>query len=467
VLAVVTALPAIRRDLGASLATLQWTVNAFTLPWAAVIITAAALGDRLGRRRVYAFGLALFTVASAACALAPSAEVLIGARAVQGIATGIITPLSLTILTVAFPAERRGAIVGIWGGIGGLAVAGGPLVGGAVTQGLSWHWIFWVNVPIGLAAAVLSVFMLAESKGPPTRLDLPAVVLVPGGAVGIVLGLVRAAELGWTSAESVGTLGLGSLLLAGFVAWELRAQQPMLPMRLFRSLTFSAANLTGFFMSGALIGAAFLVSQYFQLALGYSPFDSGLRVLPWTATPLVVAPLAGVLSDRIGRRPLMVVGMVLHGAGLAWFALLASTRLEYWPSILTLVIAGVGFSMVVPVTPSAILSAVAPEDMGKGSAVYSTLMRFGNAFGLAIATAVFASNGDLATPSSFTAGFRPALAVVAGLSVLGAIAALAVNKPRAVAARADVTGSDSHTSTIGLAPVTRVGAAGQEAPRGH
>src|SRR5712692_303483 len=230
-LVVVTALAAIQRDLHANLSTLEWTINAFTLAFAAGIITAAALGDRLGRRRIFTIGLGLFTVASAACALAPSTGLLIVARAVQGLGAAMVMPVSLTILASAFPPERRGAIVGIYGGIGGLAVASGPLIGGAITQGLDWHWIFWVNVPIGLVASVLAILRLAESHGPATRLDLPAVGLVSGGAVGLVWGLVRADEVGWGSVETVGALGLGLLLLGGFVAWERRAPAPMLPPR--------------------------------------------------------------------------------------------------------------------------------------------------------------------------------------------------------------------------------------------
>jgi len=431
-LVVITALPAIQRELGIDLTTLQWTVNAYTLPFAAGIVTAAALGDRLGRRRVFGSGLALFAAASAVCALSPSAEWLIGARAVQGVAAAMVMPISLTILTAAFPAERRGAIVGIWAGLGGLAVASGPLVGGAVTAGLSWHWIFWVNVPIGLIAATLATRRLTETTGPPTRLDLPAVGLVSGGAVGIVLGMVRAAEVGWTSTQTVVALGLGVVLMAGFVAWELRAPEPMLPMRLFRNLTFSAANATGFLMFGSLNGAAFLVAQYFQIGQGASPLDAGLRMLPWVAIPLVGAPVAGAASDWIGRRPLMVAGMLLQGAGFGWFARLAGPGFDHGQLVVPLLMAGAGISMVFPTTPAAVLSAVAPGDMGKASGVNSTLQRFGAAFGVALAATVLAASGDLGTPAAFTAGFQPALAAVAGLSSLGALTALAVRVPRAV-----------------------------------
>jgi EmrB/QacA subfamily drug resistance transporter len=429
-LVVVTALPVIHRDLGASLSTLEWTINAYTLAYAAGIITAAALGDRFGRRRVFATGLALFSAASAACALAPTAELLIAFRVIQGIGAAIVMPLSLTILTAAFPPERRGAIVGLWGGIAGLAVAGGPLVGGAIAQGLDWHWIFWVNAPIGLVATILSVVFLAESHGPATRLDLPAVGLVSGGAIGIVWGLVRASDVGWGSTQTLVALGLGLLLLVGFVAWERRATEPMLPLRLFRSRSFTAANATGFLMVATLTGAAFLAAQYFQLGLGFSPLGTGVRFLPWTATPMLVAPAAGLLSDRIGQRPVMVAGTLLQGVGLAWFALVATTGVEYGQMVLPLLVAGVGVSMAIAATPTAVLSAVAPPDIGKASGANSTFQRFGSVFGVAIGTAVFAANGHLGTPASVNAGFRPALAVVAGLSVLGAITALAVRSRR-------------------------------------
>jgi len=436
-LVVITALPAMQRDLHAGLSTLEWTVNAYGLAFAAGIITAAALGDRYGRRRVFTLGLALFTTASAACALAPSAGALVAARAVQGIGAAMVMPLSLTILTTAFPSERRGAIVGVWGGIAGLAVASGPLVGGAVTQGLDWHWVFWVNVPIGLAGTVLSTVGLAESRGPATRLDLPAVALASGGAIGLVWGLVRANDVGWGSLQTAATLAAGILLLAGFVAWERRAPEPMLPLRLFGRAGFAAANLTGALSSAALTAAAFLVAQYFQVVLGLSPLAAGLRLLPWTATPLLVAPLAGALSDRIGQRPLLVLGMALQGAGYAWVALAASTGAGYPQLVLPLVLAGVGVSMVVPTAPTAVVNTVAPRDIGKASGANSTLQRFGGAFGVAVTTAVFAAHGHLGAPATFDAGFRPALAVAAGLSLLGALSALAVTAGRRRQAEAD------------------------------
>jgi EmrB/QacA subfamily drug resistance transporter len=436
-LVVVTALPAIHRDLGAALSQLEWTINAFTLTFAAGIIIAAALGDRFGRRRVFVIGLAVFSLASAACALAPNAGILIAARAVQGLGAAMVMPLSLTILFAAFPPERRGAVVGIWGALGGIGVAAGPLVGGAVTQGLDWHWIFWVNVPIGIVAIALSLLRLTETRGPATRLDLVAAALVGAGATGIVWGLIRAGEIGWTSSEVVATLAAGLGLVLGFIAWEARAAEPMLPLRLFRSRTFTASIVTSSLMAGSIFSGAFLVAQFFQIGLGYSPLESGLRVLPWTATPLFIAPIGGALSDRIGRRPLLVAGLLLQAAGFTWLAAVASTTTAYVVMVVPLIFAGVGISLALPVAPTTVLGAVSPADVGKASGVNTAMQRFGSAFAIAVASAVFAANGQLSSPAAFTGGFRPALTVVAGLALLGALTALAIEH-RPVTARAPV-----------------------------
>ena len=265
-LVVITALPSIHRELGGNVATLQWTVNAYNMAFAAGIITAAALGDRLGRRRVYLIGLAIFTAASAACALAPSSGFLIAARTVQGVGAAIITPLSLTILTSAFRPERRGTVIGIWSGIAGLGAIGGPLVGGAVTQGLSWHWIFWVNVPVGVLALIGSRCILQESHGPRSGLDVPGLVLVSGASVALVWGLAEASQDGWTSPGIVASLAGGICLLVAFLAWEARAGEPMIPLSLFRNTTFSAAIGALFLMTASTFGAVFLTSQFFQFA---------------------------------------------------------------------------------------------------------------------------------------------------------------------------------------------------------
>jgi EmrB/QacA subfamily drug resistance transporter len=453
-LVVVTALPAIHRSIGGAIGTLEWAVNAYALTFAAGIITAAALGERLGRRRVYVAGLVVFTLASAACAVAPNASLLIAARAVQGLGAAAVTPLALTILAAAFRVERRGAVVGIFGGISGLAVAGGPLVGGAVTQGLDWHWIFWINVPFGVFAVLGSLLFLptgraASSGSAQARLDVPGAVLSAGGAALLTWGLVRVGESGW--GDPLGLAGLlgGLAVLTGFVAWERRVASPMLPLRLFRVRTFAAANVTGFMSFGAIMSAAFLTAQYFQLGLGYSPLAAGLRMLPWTATPMVVAPAAGALADRIGTRPLLVVGLALQAGGLAWVALLASAGPVlaetggYGRYVLPFVVAGVGISMAIPTVPTAALSAVSPADVGRASGASNTTQRFGGAFGIALVSAVFAAHGHLGTSASFTAGYRPAMLGAAGLSLLGAVAAVAIGGRRPGAlGQPQNTGSD-------------------------
>jgi EmrB/QacA subfamily drug resistance transporter len=423
---VATALPRMQADLGVGLTTLQWTLNSYGIAFAVGIITAAALGDRYGRRLIFTIGLALFTIASGACALATSAPELIAARTVQGLGGAIVLPLSLTILTTAFPAERRGTIVGIYGGLAGAAVAAGPLVGGAVTQGINWHWIFWINVPIGVAAAVLSLRLLPESRGARERLDLAGVGLVTGGVLAIVWGLVRASQSGWASPEIVTTLSAGAILLAAFAGWENRVSQPMVPLRLFRARAFAIGNATAFLMSGAIFAGAYLVAEEFQFARGYSPVSTGLRLLPFFATPMIVSPLAGALSDKIGRRPVMVTGLALLTGGLTWVAVRGALTTSWVELVLALLVAGVGISMALPTVPTAVLNAVAPHEMGKASGINYMAQRLGGVFAIAISTAVFTANGHLGTPASVTAGFRPALAACAGLALLATLSAAAI-----------------------------------------
>jgi EmrB/QacA subfamily drug resistance transporter len=423
-LVVITALPRMQRDLHVGLASLQWTVNSYGIAFAAGIITAAALGDRLGRQRVFVAGVALFTLASAACALAPDVSTLIAARTVQGLGGAVVLPLSLTILTTAFPAERRGMIVGIYGGLAGLAVAAGPLVGGAVTQGIDWHWIFWINVPIGAIAVLLSLRLLPESYGGAARLDLPGVGLVSAGVVAIVWGLVRANQSGWGSIEIVTCLVAGTVLLTAFFVWESRTSEPMLPLRLLRIPAFAAGNSATFLMSGSIFAAAFFVFQYFQLARGYSPIETGIRLLPWLATPVFVAPLAGAISDRIGQRPVMTTGLLLQTLAFAWIAFNGASA-SYLAFVLVLTAAGIGISMALPTVPTAVLSSVKPTEMGKASGINYMMQRFGAVFAIAIASSVFAAYGHLGTQASVTAGFKPALAACAVLSLLATVAASA------------------------------------------
>jgi EmrB/QacA subfamily drug resistance transporter len=434
-LVVVTALPKIGAQLHAGLPTLQWTVNAYGIAVAAGIIAAAALGDRIGRKRMFIAGVMLFTLSSAACALSDSAGTLIAARAVQGLGGAAILPLSLTILIGAFPIERRGMIIGIYGGLAGLAVAAGPLVGGAVTQGLSWHWIFWINVPIGLLASALSLRLLSESRGPLARLDVPGILLVAAGSVSFVWGLTRSGALGFGNAQVLCTLIAGALLIAAFVVWEGRAPAPMVPLRLFRERGFAAGNVASFMMTGSIFGGGFMIIQYAQLARGYSPVDTGVRLLPWLGMPMFVSPLAGALGDRIGPRPVIATGLTLQALGFGWVAARAGSGLSYPEMAAALCLAGIGISMALPTVPAAVLSAVMPHEIGKASGVTTTMQRFGSVFAVATATAVFTGSGSFHSAHTVTAGFRPALGVCAALSLLGALAALGIRaQERPVAA---------------------------------
>jgi EmrB/QacA subfamily drug resistance transporter len=427
--ALFTALPRMQRDLHADLASLQWTVNSYGIAFAAGIITAAALGDRFGRRRVFNLGLALFTLASAACALAPNAVDLVVARSIQGLGAAAVLPLSLTILTTAFPPQRRGLIVGIYGGLAGLAVAAGPIVGGVVTEGLDWHWIFWVNVPIGLLAAALATRLLPESHGAPERLDLLGVALVSAGVVGLVWALVRANDVGWSSPEIVSTLVAGFSLLLAFVGWERRVPKPMVPMRLFRNRAFAVGNVTTFLMSGATFAAAFLITQEFQFARGYSPIATGLRLLPFFGTPMVVSPIAGALSDRVGRRPIIVTGLTLQALGFAWVAARGSLHTSWVELVIALLVAGAGVSMALPTVPTAVLGSVAEIELGKASGINYMAQRFGAVFAIAIGSAVFSAHGNLGDPAAVTAGFRPALWSSAIFAALAALSSLAISTP--------------------------------------
>jgi EmrB/QacA subfamily drug resistance transporter len=425
-LVVSTALNTIRLDLGASVEQLEWTVNAYNLSFAVLLIPAAALGDRYGRRRLYAAGLVLFTAASAACAVAPSVGWLIGARAVQGFGAALLLTLALALLSAAFPPERRGAAIGIFSAITGISVASGPLVGGAVVEGIDWEWIFWLNVPIGLLAAPLVLTRMRESFGSDTGLDIGGLALVTGGAFGIVWGLVRGNAAGWDSLEVVGTLAAGVLLVAAFIAWELRAREPMLPMGFFRSRAFSGGNAAIFFTFASLFTGVFFFAQLLQTVLGYGPLDAGLRLLPWTATFITVAPIVGNLVDRIGERPFMVGGLLLQAAGLAWIAVIAEPDMAYGELVAPLILAGVGVSMAIPSGQNSVLGSVALEAVGKAAGANSMMRELGGVFGIAVAVAVFAGAGGYVSAAAFTDGFAAAIGVAAALSFAGAVAGLAL-----------------------------------------
>jgi EmrB/QacA subfamily drug resistance transporter len=424
ILVVTTALTTIRLHLGASIDQLEWIVNAYTLSFAVLLMTASALGDRFGRRRLFIIGLGLFTVMSAACALAPGIGWLIAARAVQGAGSAMIMPHAMALLSGAFPPHRRAKALGIFSGVTGLAILGGPMIGGAVVQGLAWPWIFWLNVPIGLLVIPLAVRRIEESRRSVARLDLGGAALVTGAALGLVWGLVRGNAAGWGSAEVAGSLAGGALLTAAFVAWELRARAPMLPMRLFRSRAFAAGNAAGFGMYGSIFGAAFFLAQYFQTTLHYGPLAAGLRLAPWTVTLSLVAPAAGAWAGRVGERPLISGGLAMQAAGFAWIAFLARDGASYPAMIAPLVLAGCGVSMAMPAAQNCVIGAVARDDIGKASGAFNTLRQLGGTFGIAILAAVFSGTGSYASARAFSDGFVPATVIAAGLSLAAAAAGL-------------------------------------------
>ncbi len=428
-LVVSTAIPVIRVDLGASIEELEWIVNAYTLTFAAFLLTGAALGDRFGRKRMFMVGIGIFTAASAAAALAPTADWLIAARAVQGIGAAIVTPLTLTILSAAVPAARRGAALGVWSGVAGLAVAAGPLVGGAVVEGLSWQWIFWINVPIGLVLLPLAT-RLTESYGPDKALDLPGLGLASAGLLSLVWGLVNGNGHGWTSPEIVAAIAVGVALLIAFVGWERRVEQPMLPMRFFRNRAFSAANGASLLMYFGMFGSIFLLTQFFQTAQGFSPLESGLRVLPWTAMPMIVAPIAGALSDRIGGRPLMATGLALQAIGLAWIASVSTATIGYVSLVGPFILSGIGMGLFFAPVANVVLSAVRPVEEGKASGANNAIREVGGVLGVAVLASIFAQAGGYESAAAFNDGLVPALWVGAIVVAVGAALSLLIPRKR-------------------------------------
>jgi EmrB/QacA subfamily drug resistance transporter len=426
-LVVNVALPSIHRDLGASIQALEWTVNAYVLAYAVLLMTGAALGDRFGRKRMFMGGIALFTAASAASALAPTIGLLIAARAAQGVGAAIVTPLTLTLLAEAFPPERRGMALGIWSGISGIAVALGPLVGGAVVQAASWHWIFWINVPIGFALVPLAASRLTESRGAVRKLDLEGLALGSTGLFGIVYGLVRSQSLGWTSAEVVIALAAGVALVFAFVRYELRASEPMLPMSFFANRGFAVTNAVSLAMYFGMFGSIFFLTQFLQNVLHNTPLQAGVKLLVWTGATMVVSPLAGFFSERYGSRPFMVAGLGLQAIALGWLATLTSVSQTYASMLGPFILAGAGMALVFAPAANAVLSAVRTEQAGQASGATNAIRELGGVLGIAVLATVFTSHGSYASPQAYVNGLIPAMWV--GTAVLAAGAVIAAVFP--------------------------------------
>ncbi|MGD0979913.1 MAG: MFS transporter [Solirubrobacteraceae bacterium] len=447
-LVVTVALPSIRHAFGAGVQSLEWTVNAYTLSYAVLLLTGAALGDRFGRRLMFIVGLAIFTVASAAAALAPDTGLLIAARAIQGSGAAIATPLTLTLLAEAFPLERRGMALGVWSAIGGVAVAMGPLVGGAVITLLNWHWIFWINVPVGLVVLPFAARGLSESHGPYGRLDLPGLALGSGGLLGVVYGLVHSQSVGFGATTVVAPLAAGIGLLGAFVLWELRAESPMLPMGFFAERSFLITNLASLAMYFGMFGSIFFLTQDLQIVLHNSPLHAGLKLLVWTGTTMVVAPIAGVLSARWGSRPFLAAGLASQALALALLAATASTHTPYTTLLLPFVLAGGGMGLFFAPAASAVLAAVNPNQAGQASGANNTIREVGGVFGVAVLASVFSSHGSYASGHAFVSGIVPALWV--GVAVLGAFAALVAIVPWRSVAVSQAPASTSENTAAAL-----------------
>jgi EmrB/QacA subfamily drug resistance transporter len=426
------ALATIRSDLHASYEALQWTLNAYTLTFAVLLLTGAALGDRFGRRRVFVSGIALFVAASAACALAPNVPALIVARVIQGVGGALILPLTITLLSMAYPPAERGRAMGMFNAFCGLALICGPLLGGAITQGISWHAIFWINVPLGLIAIPLILRYIEESSTEGTRFDLGGLILASCGAFGLVFGMVRAGTTSWGDPVVLAALGGGCAFAIAFVAWESRAREPMIPLRLFNSRAFALGNLTSMLFNAAVYGSLFFLPQFLQTVQHVSPFGAGLRLLPWMATLFVFSPFSGALVDRIGERRLIVAGLLCQAAGTAWLAAHITTDVPYLVFIVPLVVVGAGVSLVMPATQRMIMNAVARPDVGKASGTFAMARYLGGIFGIAVLVTVFDRTGGLASPGAFTAGFVPAMWAAAAFALAGALTALAATEPRPI-----------------------------------
>jgi EmrB/QacA subfamily drug resistance transporter len=435
-LVVTTALSTIRQDLTASIEALEWTVNAYNLTFAVLLLTGAALGDRFGRRRMFVVGLAVFTIASVACALSPNIGTLIAARAVQGAGAAMVLPLSLTLISAMFPPQQRGRAMGLYLGITGLATFSGPFIGGVIAEGLAWQWIFWLNLPIGVIAILLTTRRVDESVGPNSRLDLGGVVLVTSGAFGIVWALVRGNAAGWGSAEVLGALVLGVALVIAFVLWERRTQAPMLPMRFFRSRAFATANPANFLVFASLYGTMFFLAQYFQTVQGEGPLGAGLRLMPWTATLMVCAPIAGRLVDKVGERKFVVGGLLLQTLGMGWIAMVADTDTGYLEILPALIIGSAGLTMAMPAAQKAVVGAVQPREIGQASGAFMMLRMFGGVFGTSVTVAVFAGVGGYASVEEFSEGFAAGMGAVTALAFVGMLVALGMpgKRPAAPAA---------------------------------
>ncbi|MGN8026411.1 DHA2 family efflux MFS transporter permease subunit [Microbacterium sp. 22242] len=426
-LVMTNALPVLHREMNASIEQLQWFVNAYTLAFAGAILVASALGDRFGRRTVFAIGIALFGAGSVFAALSGDPGQLIAARAVQGLGAAAVMPLSLALLTGAVPAARRALAIGIWGGVSGLGVAVGPLIGGAIMEGWNWQAIFWINVPVAIVAIPLALLVLNNDFGARVRIDVPGAVLAAAGVLALVHAIVRGNDDGWDSFGVIAELALGGALVVAFIVWQWRSSAPLVPLRLFRDRSFSITNVVGFAFSFGTFGSVFILIQYLQVVKGATPLEAAVQTTPWTLAPMFVAPIAGIIAPRVGTRILLVLGLLLQGVALGWVALLLSPDVAYPALIAPFILAGVGMGLVFAPSATALLATLGLVDHAKASGVNSTVRELGVALGTAVMTAIFVGAGGRLLPDHYVDAARPA--VFTGAAVLFAATLVALWLP--------------------------------------
>jgi EmrB/QacA subfamily drug resistance transporter len=424
------ALPSIQRDLQADLSELEWIVTGYALTFASLMLVGGKVADAYGRRLIFVVGIVVFTVASFLCGVADSSEMLIGARVLQGAGAALMNPATLSIIAATFPPRERGTAIGIWAGTSALALAIGPLVGGLITEHLDWSWIFFVNIPIGVLGIVASYLFIDESRDEThTSLDLPGLVTSGVGLFALTYALIEANTYGWTSARIVGAFALAAVLLVSFVVLERRRRDPMLPLDLFRSGTYTGSNLVVLLVALAMFGVFFFVSLYMQNVLGYSAVQAGAAFLPMTILIILVAPIAGKTSDRVGSRGLMTVGMVLIAVQLVLFSRLGEDA-TFWNLLPALMLGGVGMALTMTPSAAAATRSVPVEKAGVGSAVLNSARQVGGTMGIAVIGAIMAAEaGGEQTVEAFMRGFEVSLLVAAGIAVAGAVVAFVLVRP--------------------------------------
>jgi EmrB/QacA subfamily drug resistance transporter len=420
------ALPTIQSSLHLQISELEWVVTGYALTFGALMLTGGKLADLMGRRRIFVVGLVIFTASSLACGLADEASLLIGARVVQGVGAALMNPATLSIIVATFPARQRGTAIGIWAGVSALALAIGPLVGGVIAENLSWSWIFFINVPVGVLGVAAAYLFIDESRdtSQEQRPDVPGLVTSTLGLFALSYALIEANNYGWTSARILISFGIAAVSLTAFVVLEHFQRLPMLELGLFRNRGFAGANTVMLLVGLAMFGVFFYVSLYVQRVIGYSPIEAGASFLPWTVLIIILAPMAGRLSDRVGPRPLVVGGMVVITGSLLIFASLGENA-TFWNLLPAMLLGGVGMSAAMAPVTAAAMQSVRPDKAGVGSAVLNSMRQVGGSLGIAIMGAIVAASAapGQGNPADFLRGFHHALITAAVLTVLGAMIA--------------------------------------------